>query len=70
MSRDARYFIIHNMHYETTIRVYGKNTVAKCLRDNGCKFDDKKVNLIQGENALVFKNRKGWTFIVEECADA
>lgn len=52
------------------IRAYGKNTVMKYLRDNGCRFDDKRINLVQGENALVFKNRRGNTFIVEEAADA
>ena len=70
MSRASQYFVIHNLKYSSVIRVYGKNTVAKYLRDNGCRFNDKQLAVIKGENAIVFNNRDGETFIVEEaCAD-
>ena len=69
MSRASQYFVIHNLKYSSVIRVYGKNTVAKYLRDNGCRFNDKQLAVIKGENALVVNNRHGDTFIVEECAD-
>lgn len=70
MSRNSQYFVIHNLKYSSVIKVFGRNTVAKYLRDNGCRFDDKKLNAIKGENALVVANRYGDSFIVEVSADA
>ena len=66
MSRKSNYFVIFNVSKVRSITVYGKNTVAKFLRENGCKFDDKKLNLVQGENAIVFQSKNN-SFIVEEC---
>lgn len=69
MSRKSEYYTIYNVGKERELSVYGKNTVAKFLRENGCKFDDKKINLVQGEMAVVFKNKNGNAFIVEETAN-
>lgn len=70
MSRKTQYFVINNVATGRSLTVYGRNTVAKFLRENGCKFDDKKLLSIEGEKAVVFKNRNGNSFIVEEAVDA
>ena len=69
MSRKSQYFIINDVNNERSLTVYGRNTVAKFLRENGCKFDDKKLKLIEGEMAIVFKSRIN-SFIVEEAYES
>lgn len=69
MSRKTNYFVIFNVDKQASLTVYGRNTVAKYLRENGCKFNDKKLLLIGGENAIVFSNKRGQSFIIEEACD-
>lgn len=57
------------MRYGTIIRTFGKATTAKYLRDKGCKFADKALDIVHDENSLVLNNREGDTYIVEECLD-
>jgi len=66
MSRKSNYFIVYNVRGGYNVTAYGRNTVAQLLRENDCKFDDKKLNLVQGENAIVFNSKTGNSFIVEE----
>lgn len=66
MSRKSSYFVIFNVSKERSLTVYGRNTVGKYLRENGCRFNDKKLQLIGGDKAIVFINRNGDSFIVEE----
>lgn len=66
MSRASNYFTVFNVQKERQLSVYGRYTVAKFLRENGCKFDDKKLNLVKGDVAIVFQSRNGNSFIVEE----
>lgn len=70
MSRKTQYYVIYNVATGRPLSAYGRNTVAKFLRENGCRFDDKKLKSIEGEKAVVFKNRNGNSFIVEEAVDA
>ena len=69
MSRKANYFIIFNVSSDRSLTVFGRNTVAKFLRENDCRFDDKKLSSVEGENAVVFTSRKGNSFVVEEACD-
>ena len=66
VSRQSTYFTIFNVSKERSLSVYGRNTVAKFLRENGCRFDDKKLNMVTGDNAVVFNAKNGNSFIVEE----
>ena len=67
MSRKTNWFVIWNVQKERSVSVYGKNSVARFLRENGCKFNDKKLNLIEDDRAIVF-NGRGNSYIVEESA--
>lgn len=67
MSRKTNWFLIWNVTKERSVSVYGKNSVARFLRENGCKFNDKRLNLIEGDKAIVFNSRNN-SFIVEEAA--
>jgi len=69
MGRGSQFYIIHNMRYGTCFTAYGKNTVATYLRRNGCRFNDHKLNAVIGDQAVVFSNRQGETYIVEEKFD-
>ena len=68
MSRKSEWFMVFNVNKERSVSIYGRNSVAKFLRENGCKFDDKRMSLVQGENAVVFKSKSN-SFIVEESCD-
>lgn len=68
MSRKTDWFTIWNVEKERSVSVYGRNSVAKFLRENGCKFDDKKLKLIEGDKAIVFKSKQN-SFIVEEACE-
>ena len=68
MSRKSEWFMVFNVNKSRSVSIYGKYSVARFLRENGCKFDDKRMNLVQGENAVVFKSKTN-SFIVEESCE-
>ena len=69
MSRNARYYIVHNLAYGSIIRIYGMNTLAQYLREKDCKFDDKLLRLVRGRNSIDFISKLGITYSVEEALD-
>lgn len=60
------FFNIYDVDKNVAIKVFGRNTVIKFLRDHNCKFDDKKINLIGGDRAIVFQSKDNHPYIVEE----